>query len=163
MWKFGADGRECKTGVPGGTVPPMPDGDEATAPLDVAVGVIARPDGRVLVCRRPDDAPTYPGVWEFPGGKVERGESPAAAVVRELSEELGVSIEVVAALDPCTHAAPPGRPIRLIPFRCALAPGSAPPRPLASAALRWSDPRHLAAADFPPASARLLRLLSDAG
>jgi 8-oxo-dGTP diphosphatase len=58
---------------------------------DVAVGVLIRRDRAVLLADRPTGKP-YAGYWEFPGGKVEAGESIAAALARELSEELGISI-----------------------------------------------------------------------
>ena len=54
----------------------------------VAAGVLER-DGRLLICRRRADQP-HPGKWEFPGGKVEAGETPEVALVRELREELGI-------------------------------------------------------------------------
>lgn len=57
----------------------------------VAVAVLLRSDGRVLVAQRLAGTP-YPGYWEFPGGKLEAGESPSAALVRELDEELGVTV-----------------------------------------------------------------------
>jgi len=58
---------------------------------EVAVGVVVRTDGAVLLADRPAGKP-YPGYWEFPGGKIEPGESIAAALVRELHEELGISV-----------------------------------------------------------------------
>jgi len=58
---------------------------------DVAVGVLIRADGAVLLADRPADKP-YPGYWEFPGGKIEPGESIAGALTRELREELGIEI-----------------------------------------------------------------------
>jgi 8-oxo-dGTP diphosphatase len=58
---------------------------------EVAVGVLVRADGAVLLADRPTGKP-YPGYWEFPGGKVEPGESTAAALARELHEELGIHI-----------------------------------------------------------------------
>jgi len=58
---------------------------------EVAVGVVFREDGAVLLADRPAGKP-YPGYWEFPGGKVEPGESVAVALARELHEELGISI-----------------------------------------------------------------------
>lgn len=69
---------------------------DSTAPepvpvVDVAVGVIIRPDGHVLVAERPAGKPSA-GFWEFPGGKLEPGESPAEALTRELREELGVEV-----------------------------------------------------------------------
>ncbi len=57
----------------------------------VAAAVILRPDGRVLLAQRPAGKP-YEGYWEFPGGKLEPGESPAHALARELHEELGVDV-----------------------------------------------------------------------
>ncbi len=65
----------------------------ATQPIDVAVGILMKPNGDVLLGQRPDGKP-YPGYWEFPGGKVENGETPEAALIRELREELGVEVEV---------------------------------------------------------------------
>lgn len=58
---------------------------------EVAVGVLIRPDGRVLLADRPEGKP-YAGYWEFPGGKIESGESVAAALTRELREEIGIEI-----------------------------------------------------------------------
>jgi 8-oxo-dGTP diphosphatase len=63
-------------------------------PVDVAVGVLLRPDGRFLLASRPLGKP-YAGYWEFPGGKIERGESVATALVRELHEELGIELGAV--------------------------------------------------------------------
>ncbi len=57
--------------------------------LEVAAGVIFSPEGRILLGRRPEGKP-YAGYWEFPGGKIEAGESPADALRRELKEELGI-------------------------------------------------------------------------
>ena len=59
-------------------------------PVEVAVGVVIRPDGRVLLGQRPAGKP-YAGWWEFPGGKLEAGESVAQALSRELHEELGLT------------------------------------------------------------------------
>lgn len=61
------------------------------ATLDVAVGVLVRADGKVLLADRPQGKP-YAGYWEFPGGKIEPGETVAAALKRELHEELGIDI-----------------------------------------------------------------------
>src|SRR5262245_32652052 len=59
--------------------------------IDVAAAVLLRPDGSFLMARRPPGK-LYAGYWEFPGGKIEAGEAPAAAIARELHEELGVDI-----------------------------------------------------------------------
>lgn len=60
-------------------------------PVEVAVGVLLRPDGSFLLASRPEGKP-YAGYWEFPGGKLEAGETVAQALARELHEELGITI-----------------------------------------------------------------------
>lgn len=65
--------------------------DGARQPVDVAVGVLIAPDGRFLLTSRPEGK-VYAGHWEFPGGKVEPGESVEDALRRELHEELGITI-----------------------------------------------------------------------
>jgi 8-oxo-dGTP diphosphatase len=63
-------------------------------PIHVVAAIIRRADGRVLACRR-GPGKSSAGLWEFPGGKVEAGEDPGDALVRELHEELGVSVRLV--------------------------------------------------------------------
>ncbi len=63
--------------------------------VDVAVGVLIRADGRFLLASRPEGK-VYAGYWEFPGGKLEQGESVEAALARELHEELGITVAVSA-------------------------------------------------------------------
>ncbi|MCD9230061.1 NUDIX domain-containing protein [Ralstonia pseudosolanacearum] len=65
-----------------------PDGRKIT---EVAVGVLVQPDGRFLLAQRPEGKP-YAGYWEFPGGKLESGESVEAALTRELKEELDITL-----------------------------------------------------------------------
>lgn len=60
--------------------------------VEVAVAILQRPDGTFLMAQRPQGK-AYSGYWEFPGGKVEAGESPYHALVRELHEELGIEVE----------------------------------------------------------------------
>lgn len=62
-----------------------------TKPIDVAVGILIKPNGEVLLAQRPPGKP-YAGYWEFPGGKVEPGEPIIAALKREFMEELGIDI-----------------------------------------------------------------------
>lgn len=64
---------------------------EARKHTEVAVGVLIRPDGALLLSTRPEGKP-YAGYWEFPGGKLEAGETVEQALRRELIEELGVTI-----------------------------------------------------------------------
>jgi 8-oxo-dGTP diphosphatase len=69
-----------------------PQTEVATAPIKVAAAVIERGDGSFLLAQRPEGKP-YAGYWEFPGGKIEIGETPRAALARELEEELGIVVE----------------------------------------------------------------------
>ncbi len=68
------------------------DGGPDRPMVDVAVGILIRSDGRFLLTTRPQGK-VYAGYWEFPGGKLEAGESVKQALVRELSEELGISLQ----------------------------------------------------------------------
>jgi 8-oxo-dGTP diphosphatase len=68
------------------------ESQEARRPVDVAVGVLIAPDGRFLLTSRPEGK-VYAGHWEFPGGKLEPGESVEQALARELHEELGITID----------------------------------------------------------------------
>lgn len=61
------------------------------SPIDVAVGILMKPNGDVLLACRPEGKP-YAGYWEFPGGKVEAGEDVLTALKREFAEEIGVAI-----------------------------------------------------------------------
>ncbi len=67
------------------------EGGPDRASVEVAVGVLVRPDGRFLLTSRPEGK-VYAGYWEFPGGKVEAGESIEQALRRELREEIGIEI-----------------------------------------------------------------------
>ncbi|HXE22671.1 MAG TPA: NUDIX domain-containing protein [Rhodoferax sp.] len=71
------------------------EGGADRAVVDVAVGVLIRPDGDFLLTSRPAGK-VYAGYWEFPGGKLEAGETVAQALRRELHEELGIVIDTVA-------------------------------------------------------------------
>jgi len=68
------------------------DSFQQTKPVEVAVAVLQRSDGSFLLAQRPADK-IWAGYWEFPGGKVESGETPYHALVRELREELGITVE----------------------------------------------------------------------
>ena len=80
--------------VSGGRTPANVEGSEPRRPVDVAVGGLIDPQGRFLLTSRPAGK-VYAGYWEFPGGKLEAGESVAQALKRELHEELGITIGAV--------------------------------------------------------------------
>ncbi len=113
-----------------------------TRPVQVVGAAIVR-GGLVLVALR-SASMSSSGLWEFPGGKVERGESPEAALRREIMEELGVSVRVGEEVLP--REAPVAGAIRLRVYRCELVEGT--PRPQEHAELRWVAPRELLSLDL---------------
>lgn len=119
----------------------------------VVVAALIERGGRLLVSQRGPGA-GQPGRWEFPGGKREAGETDAQALARELSEELGVDLEV----GPLVWTQRAG-PLVLRFYRCPWAPGQRP-RPHASVQFRWVRRGDLPALAFPPADAALVRALA---
>lgn len=118
--------------------------------IDVVCGVIEAEDGRFLACLRPQGK-HLGGLWEFPGGKVDPGESPEDALVRELGEELGVVVGILDPLRPVVWHYE-GRSIRLLPFHCRILSGE--PSAIEHEELRWCPPEDFdglewAAADRP--------------
>jgi len=93
------------------------------------------------------------GLWEFPGGKRESGETFEQCLVREIREELGVEISVGGLFAEITHDYPE-KSVHLKFFRCKLVAGE--PQPLDCAAWRWVDKSELTGFDFPAADAQLL-------
>lgn len=124
------------------------------SPIEVAAGLIFRA-GKLLITRRHADS-HLGGLWEFPGGKREAGESFEQCLVRELREELGVVVSVGALLEELTHAYAE-KTVCLRFYTCRLVSGE--PQPLGCAALKWVDRKDLADHEFPAADARLLAAL----
>jgi 8-oxo-dGTP diphosphatase len=115
----------------------------------VVCAVIEDGAGRVLVAQRP--AHKHLGLkWEFAGGKVERGESPEAALVREIKEELGCEITLTRSLPRFTHDYGTVV-IEMIPFVCALTGTSCAPHPHEHVAARWVTCGELRTLDLAPA------------
>jgi len=119
---------------------------------DVVCAIIER-DGKFLIARRPDDGRHLARKWEFPGGKVEPGESATAALARELREELDVSVTIIEQLTPVEHRYPE-LSLRLIAFRCRLKHGT--PQAGAHEELRWIGIEEVADYDFPEADLPIL-------
>jgi mutator protein MutT len=122
-----------------------------TEAIEVSAGLVFR-SGLLLITQRHTDA-HLGGLWEFPGGKREPGETFEQCLQRELREELGVEVAVGELLDTITHAYPE-RTVLLKFFLCRLPQGE--PRPLDCAAVKWVDRVGLDAHDFPAADAALL-------
>ena len=122
--------------------------------IEVAAGIIWRGETVLLAQRLVGDP--LPNLWEFPGGKRERGESLEQCLVRELREELGVSARVGRLVHEVTHAYPE-RTVRLFFFDCELLDGD--PQPLHCQACRWVQRSDLHRYEFPPADTALIELL----
>lgn len=125
--------------------------------LVVVAAALADAKGRILLQqRRPGRA--MAGLWEFPGGKVEAGELPEAALARELAEELGIEVEPANLVPACFASAPSGEAhMILLLYRCGRWAGT--PAPLDASALTWATVAEMRALPMPPADAPLVDLL----
>ncbi|HHY83936.1 MAG TPA: 8-oxo-dGTP diphosphatase MutT [Verrucomicrobia bacterium] len=119
--------------------------------IEVAAGLVFR-NGRLLITRRPAEA-HLGGLWEFPGGKREHGESFEECLKRELREELGIDVETAEAVDSITHSYPE-RTVHLRFFRCIWVRNE--PRAIGCPEFRWVTASELDEFAFPAADARLL-------
>lgn len=124
--------------------------------IEVAAAVIQRPDGAFLLAQRPAGK-VYAGYWEFPGGKVEAGEPPAAALARELHEELGIDIGPTYPWITRVFTYPHGT-VRLNFFRVHQWKGE--PHPREDQAIAWQTPGASMAAPMLPANAPVLASLA---
>lgn len=111
--------------------------------LLVVAGVVVR-DGRVMLCQRKKDK--HNGLkWEFPGGKLEPGESPEEALRRELREELSIETEVGRVVD-AVYYRYPDRDVLLLFYRCEIVSGE--PRTVDCNAIAWAKAEDVAGYDF---------------
>ncbi len=143
----------------------QPEAEPAASPagskplLLVAACALIDADGRVLLSRRPEGK-KLAGLWEFPGGKLDPGETPESALIRELKEELGIDV-TSACLAPFAFASHAyDRAHLLMPlYLCRRWRGT--PRPLEGQTLAWVRPQRLADYPMPPADRPLVPLLRD--
>ena len=127
--------------------------------LPVVACALVDVDGRVLVAQRPEGK-QFAGLWEFPGGKIEPGETPEASLIRELKEELGIdtSSSCLAPLSFVSHAYAEFHLLMLL-YVCRKWQGTA--QALEAAALKWVRPRDLRKLPMPPADEPLISPLID--
>ena len=125
----------------------------------VVACALVDPDGRILLAQRPEGK-SMAGLWEFPGGKVEPGETPEAALIRELEEELGVSTHE-SCLAPLTFASHSYEKFHLLMplYICRKWEGIASSRE--GQQLAWARPTELREYPMPPADLPLIPILRD--
>lgn len=125
----------------------------------VAACALIDTDGRILLAQRPEGK-NLAGLWEFPGGKVESGETPEDALIRELQEELGI-ITKHACLAPLTFASYAYDKFHLLMplYICRRYEGIA--RSMEGQALKWVKPKDLRSYPMPPADEPLIPFLMD--
>lgn len=127
----------------------------------VVAALVTNDRGEVLLTQRREDQ-DLPLLWEFPGGKIEPGEAPEAALARELAEELGVAATIGGIWEVLFHRYP-RYDVYMLVYRAALAPGAAP-RPVEVKDLAWVAPAALERYAILPADAPLVaRLRAERG
>ena len=127
--------------------------------LLVSACALVDADGRVLISQRPEGKPLA-GLWEFPGGKVETGETPEETLIRELHEELGIDTKV-AFLAPLTFASHAYEHFHLLMPLFVCRRFSGVPTPREGQALKWVKPNRLRDYPMPPADEPLIPFLID--
>jgi len=125
--------------------------------LPVVAAALVDADRRVLLQQRPAGK-SLAGLWEFPGGKVEAGETPEEALIRELEEELGIAVPH-ACLAPAAFASAPLGDRHLLLLLYITRKWVGVPRALEAAALKWVRPVDMYALPMPPADRPLIALL----
>ena len=139
---------------------PTTEPDPITPPVVLVVAVaLVDVDGRVLIAQRPEGK-AMAGLWEFPGGKVDEGEAPEAALIRELQEEIGIDV-TENCLAPLTFASHAYEAFHLLMplYVCRVWEGTVTPRE--GQALKWVRPLDLRNYPMPPADVPLVAMLRD--
>ena len=116
-------------------------------------------DGRVLLAERPEGK-KFAGYWEFPGGKIETGETPEAALVRELDEELGVDTKD-SCLAPLGFVSHPYDTHHMVLLLYVCRKWSGRPQPKEGGQLKWVAPARLRDFEMPPANKELISVIQD--
>jgi 8-oxo-dGTP diphosphatase len=127
--------------------------------LIVVVGAVIVRD-RLILCAQRGPGGSLSGMWEFPGGKIENGESPSQALVREISEELDCAIHVGEEVTSTTHEYDFGT-VSLTTFYCSLAGGE--PRQSEHQALLWLPVDDLGSIEWAPADIPAVELIRSTG
>ena len=125
----------------------------------VSAGALIDVDGRVLLAQRPEGK-SMAGLWEFPGGKIEPGETPEAALIRELQEELGIGTWA-SCLAPLTFASHSYEDFHLLMPLFACRKWDGIPRAQEGQTLKWVRPQDLRDFPMPPADIPLIPILRD--
>lgn len=127
--------------------------------LLVAACALIDPDGRILVAQRPPGK-SMAGLWEFPGGKVEAGERPEDTLIRELAEELAITIkeDCLAPFTFASHTYPDFHLLMPL-YLCRRWQGMVSPRE--GQALKWLRPKDMSSIPMPPADVPLIPMLRD--
>lgn len=125
----------------------------------VSAAALLDPDGRVLIAQRPEGK-AMDGLWEFPGGKVQEGETPEFALTRELHEELGIESRETC-FTPIAFASHSYDDFHLLMPLYALRMWQGEPEPKEGQALKWVFPKELYDIDMPPADIPLISQLID--
>jgi 8-oxo-dGTP diphosphatase len=129
----------------------------ASSPMIVVAAALIDSSARIFVQQRPQSK-MMAGLWEFPGGKIEPGETPEAALVRELREELGIETEMACLAPACfSTGLISERPLLLLLYVCRKWQGI--PVPTEASDARWLRTTDLFALDMPPADRPLIAML----
>ncbi len=125
----------------------------------IGVAVITNQVGKILIDRRKKGG-EMGGLWEFPGGKVEPGETIAECILREIKEELDIAISVGDRLTTITHDYKTFR-VTLYVHDCEYISGQ--PKPIECEEIRWVEPLQMNQYQFPQANAQIINLLQSRG
>lgn len=143
-------------------IPPQTPSNTQAAPrriVPVVAVALVDADGRVLLAERPEGG-SLAGLWEFPGGKMEPGETPEEALIRELKEELDIEV-AASCLAPCSFVSHAYDAFHLVLLLYVCRKWQGTPRAVEAAALTWKKPADMRELPMPPADIPLVAMLRD--